>query len=137
MIEHLTSFPDNVLAFVCKGRVTKADYDAVLVPAVVQALKTHDKVRLYYETAGDFAGIDPGAMWEDFKVGMEHLTRWERVAVVTDVEWIKQTIRFFRFLMPGTMKLFPTSEATPKLTQASAVRIVFRQKLDVGRPVGH
>ena len=112
MIEHLTSFPDNVLAFVCKGRVTKADYDAVLVPAVVQALKTHDKVRLYYETAGDFAGIDPGAMWEDFKVGMEHLTRWERVAVVTDVEWIKQTIRFFRFLMPGTMKLFPTSEAT-------------------------
>jgi hypothetical protein len=67
---------------------------------------------LYYETAGDFAGIDPGAMWEDFKVGMEHLTRWERVAVVTDVEWIKQTIRFFSFLMPGTMKLFPTSEAT-------------------------
>ena len=112
MIEHLTSFPDNVLAFVCKGRVTKADYDMVLVPAVVQALKTHDKVRLYYETAGDFAGIDPGAMWEDFKVGMEHLTRWERVAVVTDVEWIKQTMRFFSFLMPGTMKLFPTSEAT-------------------------
>jgi len=84
----------------------------VLVPAVVQALKTHDKVRLYYETAGDFAGIDPGAMWEDFKVGMEHLTRWERVAVVTDVEWIKQTMLFFSFLMPGTMKLFPTSEAT-------------------------
>lgn len=111
MIEHLTSFPDNVLAFVCKGRVTKADYDAVLVPAVVQALKTHDKVRLYYETAGDFAGIDPGAMWEDFKVGMEHLTRWERVAVVTDVEWIKQTMRFFSFLMPGAMKLFPTTEA--------------------------
>jgi hypothetical protein len=93
MIEHLTSFPDNVLAFVCKGLVTKADYDAVLVPAVVQVLKTHDKVRLYYETAGDFAGIDPGAMWEDFKVGMEHRTRWERVAVVTDVEWIKQTNR--------------------------------------------
>lgn len=84
----------------------------MLVPAVVQALKTHDKVRLYYETAGDFAGIDPGAMWEDFKVGMEHLTRWERVAVVTDVEWIKQTMLFFSFLMPGTMKLFPTSEAT-------------------------
>ena len=89
----------------------KADYDAVLVPAVINALKSHDKVRLYYETAADFAGIDPGAMWEDFKVGMEHLTRWERVAVVTDVEWIKQTMRFFSFLMPGAMKSFPTSEA--------------------------
>ena len=111
MIKQLVDFPDDVLAFVCNGRVTKEDYDAVLVPAVMNGLKRQGKVRLYYETAADFAGIDPGAIWEDFKVGMEHLTRWERVAVVTDVEWIKQTMRFFRFLMPGTMKSFPTSEA--------------------------
>lgn len=110
-MEQLMDFPDNVIAFVCKELVTKGDYDTVLVPAVVNVLKKHDKVRLYYETAADFAGIDPGAIWEDFKVGMEHLTRWERVAVVTDVEWIKHTMRFFSFLMPGTMKSFPTSEA--------------------------
>ena len=112
MIERITSFPDNILAFVCRGRVTKADYDAVLVPAVLNVLRTHDKVRLYYETAADFDGLDPSAIWEDFKVGMEHLTHWERVAVVTDVEWIKQTMRFFSFLMPGAMKVFATSEAT-------------------------
>ena len=111
MIERLPGFPDNVLAFVCSGRVTKADYDAVLVPAVLNVLKTHDKVRLYYETAADFDGLDPSAIWEDFKVGLEHLTRWERVAVVTDIDWIKSTMWFFGFLMPGMMKLFPTSEA--------------------------
>jgi hypothetical protein len=111
MIEQLNSFPDNVLAFVCKGQVTKGDYDAVVVPAVMNLLKRQDKIRLYYETAADFAGYDPGAIWEDFKVGIEHLTRWERIAVVTDVEWIKQTMRFFSFLMPGATKLFPTSEA--------------------------
>ena len=111
MIERLADFPDNVLAFVCKGRVTKADYDAVLVPAVLNVLRTHDKVRLYYETAADFDGLDPSAIWEDFKVGMEHLTRWERLAVVTDIDWITSTMRFFGFLMPGRMKLFPTAEA--------------------------
>jgi hypothetical protein len=111
MIEQLTNFPDNVLAFVCKGRVTKADYDAVLVPAVLNALKTHDKLRLYYETAADFGGIDPGAMWADFKVGMEHLTRWERIALVTDIDWIKYTMQFFSFMMPGATKLFPLSQA--------------------------
>ena len=80
-------------------------------PAVVRTLERHQKVRLYYETAADFTGIDAGAVWEDFKVGMEHLTRWERVAVVTDVEWIKQTMRFFSFLLPGAMKTFPIAEA--------------------------
>ncbi len=111
MIVQLFNFPDNVAAFVCKGRVTKADYDTVLVPAVRDTLFTHEKVRLYYETAADFAGIDLGAMSEDFKVGMEHLTRWERVAVVTDVEWIKHAVHFFSFLMPGSIRLFPASGA--------------------------
>jgi hypothetical protein len=111
MIEHLKNFPANVLGFVCKGRVTKQDYDTVLVPVVVDALKKHDKVRLYYETAADFSGIDPSAVWTDFRVGMEHLTRWERIAVVTDVDWIKNTMKFFSFMMPGEMRLFPLSEA--------------------------
>lgn len=120
MIEHLKTFPDNVLAFVCHGHVTKADYDTILVPAVESALKTQDKLRLYYETAPDFAGIDPGAMWEDFKVGVEHLTRWDRFAIVTDVEWIKHSIRFFSFLMPGSLKLFPASEAAQARAWISA-----------------
>jgi hypothetical protein len=110
MIDRLKDFPENVLAFICRGKVSKADYDTVIVPAVRDALKSHDKLRLYYETAKDYS-IEPGAAWEDFKVGMEHLTRWERMAVVTDIDWIKHTIRFFSFLMPGEMKAFPSSEA--------------------------
>jgi hypothetical protein len=110
MIKHLEGFPNNVLAFICKGRVTKADYDAVLVPAVQIALRTPGKVRLYYEIDADFAGLELGAMWEDFKVGMEHLTRWERIAVVSDVSWIKHTVQLFSFLMPGTTRLYSRSE---------------------------
>ena len=64
MIEHLAGFPDNVVAFVCKGRVTKADYDTVLIPAVIDALENHQKVRLYYETDPGFrrhrSGSDVG-----------------------------------------------------------------------------
>jgi hypothetical protein len=111
MIEQLKTFPDNVLAFVCHGHVTKSDYEEVLVPAVEKKLKEPGKIRLYYETSSDFAGIEPGAMWEDMKVGMEHLTRWERFAIVTDIDWIKHTMQFFSFLMPGVLKLFPASQA--------------------------
>ena len=111
MIEQLQGFPDNVLAFACHGQVTRGDYLDVLVPAVTRALKTHGKLRLYYETAADFTGFDPGAMWEDFKVGIEHVTRWERVAVVTDVDWIKRSAGFFNLLIPATVNVFATSQA--------------------------
>jgi SpoIIAA-like len=110
MIERLKDFPANVLAFACRGKVTKADYDTVLVPAVNEALKSGHKLRIYYETGDEF-GIEPGAVWEDFKVGMEHLTRWERMAVVTDVDWIKHTMKFFSFMMPGDMRTFARADA--------------------------
>ena len=111
MIEQLPDFPDNVVAFICDGWVTTADYQAVLVPAVRRALETHDKVRLYYQTGADFAGFAPGASWEDFKVGMQHVMRWERIAVVTDVEWIKHSANFFSLFMPVSTKVFPSAEA--------------------------
>jgi SpoIIAA-like len=111
MIEHLSDFPGNVVAFACKGHVTRHDYETVLVPVVEAALKQHEKIRLYYQIDPDFSGIEPGAMWEDFKVGMGHLLRWERIAVVTNVEWIRHTIQAFGFLMPGAVKIFALDEA--------------------------
>jgi hypothetical protein len=111
VIETLTDLPDNVAAFMCHGHVTKADYDAVLIPDVEKRLTQHEKVRIYYQFAPDFDGIDPAAAWEDTRVGLSHFRRWERIAVVADVEWIKQTMRFFGFLMPAEVRAFPLAEA--------------------------
>jgi hypothetical protein len=111
VIEILGDFPDNIVAFMCHGRVTKDDYDTVLIPEVEKRLKQHEKLRIYYEFAPDFEGIDPGAAWEDARVGFSHFLSWERIAVVTDVEWLKQTMRFFGFLMPAEVHAFPLAEA--------------------------
>jgi SpoIIAA-like len=112
MIKLLSGFPDNVLALACVGQVTRQDYDSVLIPAVQAALERHPKLRLYYEVTPQFTGVTAGAMWEDFIVGVEHWSRWERLAVVTDVEWMRFTVNAFRFLLPGRMRVFAGSEST-------------------------
>jgi hypothetical protein len=111
MIETLQGFPADAVAVRCSRFVTKADYDEVLVPTVEGALKRNQQLRLYYEVAPDFTGISPGAMWEDFWVGMQHLNRWKRVAVVTDVPWIEQMVHMFGFLLPGATKVFAVAES--------------------------
>ena len=116
MIECIEAFPDNVVALIAKGQVTKKDYEQVLIPKVEAALKRHDKIRLYYELSSQFSGIDPGAAWDDLKVGVEHLTRWERMAVVTDVDWIKHLINAFRFLLPGQLRVFATAQKSEART---------------------
>ena len=111
MIETIEGFPDNVVAVTAKGKVTKNDYEQVLIPAVESTLKRHHKIRLYYELGSQFSGIDAGAAWDDFKVAVEHLTRWERAAVVTDVDWLIHMVNAFRFLIPGQIRVFPAAQA--------------------------
>jgi hypothetical protein len=110
MVLALLGFPKNVVGFICSGRVTKHDYDSVLIPHVESVLQTEQTVCLYYETAPDFS-IDLDAAWEDVKLGVEHLKRWECIAVVTDVEWLRNTLRAFSFLVPGRLRVFSGSES--------------------------
>ncbi|HTW75941.1 MAG TPA: STAS/SEC14 domain-containing protein [Steroidobacteraceae bacterium] len=112
MIKLLDGFPDQVVACSCEGHVTREDYDEVLIPRVNAALARHAKVRLYYELGPAFRGIDAGAAWEDFKVGVESVARWERMAVVTDVAWIRLALGAFRLFMPGQLRLFAASQSS-------------------------
>ncbi len=111
MIEELQDFPDNVVAIAASGHVTKSDYERVLIPPVTQALGRHSKVRCCYELAGDVR-FDAAAAWEDFRLGLGHLSRWERVAIVTDVGWIRMATNAFRFLVPGDVRVFAMEQAT-------------------------
>ena len=111
MITILAGVPANVLALDCSGQVTEQDYATVVVPAVKEALTSQGKLRLYYQIGLAFTGFEPGAMWDDFLVGVEHLTRWERVAVVTDLEWVKLATRAFGFLLPGRTQVYALAEA--------------------------
>lgn len=111
MIETLQGFPDNIVAFVAKGRITRSDYETVLIPKVEEAFGRHKRIRCYCEIGTQFAGFDAGAAWEDMKLGIGHLSGWERVAVVTNTEWIRLAMHAFRFLIPGAVRVFGLDQA--------------------------
>ena len=123
MIEILTDFPDNVVAAAAHGVVTKRDYQDTLLPLVELALRRYPKIRFYYDLGAQFSRMVPDAMWEDFKIGVEHISRWERVAIVTDVEWVRHATNVFRFLMPGEVRVFATSEAASAREWITAVAV--------------
>lgn len=108
MLEIIKGLPKNVVGIAVTGRVTKKDCQDVLMPAMKRSLKRHDKIRLYYELNSRF----PGAAWDDLNVGIEHVPRCERVAIVTDVGWIRYTVKTLRFLIPGEIRVFATVEAS-------------------------
>jgi hypothetical protein len=110
MIEKIPDLPDNVLGFSAKGKVTANDYEEVLIPSVEALFARQDKVRLVYRLGDEFTGFEAGAMWDDAKVGLKHLGGWERVAVVSDVEWIRAGMRLFGLVMPGSVRVFANAD---------------------------
>lgn len=106
MIEVMTDLPDHVLGIRAIGDVTADDYRRVLVPALERRLERHAKVRLLYVAAEPFEGYTGGAAWEDAKVGMKHFTSFERVAVVTDADWLENAVKAFGFVFPAQVRVF-------------------------------
>jgi hypothetical protein len=107
MLELIEGLPKNVVGIVATGRVTMQDCQEVLVPAIKSSRKRHDKIRLYYELNSRF----PGAAWDDLDLGLEHASCCERVAIVTDIGWVRLTVKAVRFLIPSEIRVFPTVQA--------------------------
>src|SRR5262245_39079076 len=104
MLEMIPALPDNVIGIVDQREEAESDYTDVLEPAVKSALEKHDKIRMLYVLGKDFTGFSGGAMWEDGKVGMGHLTKWEKIALVTDKDWMRHSIDVFGYVIPGKVK---------------------------------
>ena len=50
---------------------------------------------------------------------MGHLTSWERMAVVTNRDWIEHTVKLFGWMVPGKVKVFSTEELSEAMAWAS------------------
>ena len=110
MIKMISGLPDNALGFEFSGSVSQGDYETVLIPAVEAALVENEKVNLLCHIGPDFDKYELGAMWEDAKVGLEHVAVWQKIALVTDVEWVRISVKVFGFTIPAEVRLFDNDQ---------------------------
>lgn len=110
MIEMIPGLPDHALGFTAKGKVTANDYESVIIPAVEGFISRQKKIRFLYHLGDDCTGFEAAALWDDAKLGLEHIPEWERIAIVSDIEWIRGAISFFGLLFPAKVRVFHNSE---------------------------
>lgn len=104
MIETVPFEDDRILGMRIGGKVSAADLEPVLARLDV-LLAGQEPLRAYVEVA-DVEGVSTDALIRDVQYGLAHfkslLTRFEKVAVVTDKGWVKRLSQLENLLMPGT-----------------------------------
>ena len=108
MIKELSDMPSGVIGFEASGKMRAEDYRDVVLPALERAAAAGE-VR-FVIVIPDFDGMSGGALWQDLKVGVEHFRAWKRIALVTDIEWMKHMTSLFGWMTPGEVKTFPLAQ---------------------------
>ena len=110
MLKLLEGLPDNVLGVSAEGKITGTDYETVLIPAIEKKLKEHKKIRMVYDLGSSFTGFDLSAMLDDAKMGLKHLSAWDRIALVSDHEMINTFAKFFGHMLSCELRIFKNAE---------------------------
>ena len=110
MIDHLQNLPLNIVGFKATGEITEKDFTETVVPKVKALIDKTDKLNYLLVLETSVKNFTAGAWMKDAMMGIKHLTKWNRAAIVSDVEAIRNFTNFFSFLMPGEFKGFEHSE---------------------------
>jgi hypothetical protein len=116
----MEGLPDDVIGISVQGVIGARDYAETIVPLIEGKLRDHAKLRLLYRVGPEFERFTPGAVWSDARVGMMHLTQFSRIAVVSDLEWIRHAMRVFAPLIPGEVHVFADAELDKAKTWITA-----------------
>jgi hypothetical protein len=109
MMELMKDLPDNVVGIVGSGNITAEDYDTVLIPVMHEKLKKYKKIRLLYQLTEDYKHYELGAYLEDAKVTW-HTFSFEKIAFVSDVHWMRDSVNLYKFIIPVQMRVFSNNE---------------------------
>ena len=117
MIKELSDLPPGVVGFEVGGTLSAEDYRDVVLP-VLQRAYASDEFR-FVIVIPEFHGLTGGALWQDLKVGVEHLHAWKRIALVTDIEWMRHATTLFGWLTPGEVEVFPLAQREEAIAWAA------------------
>jgi hypothetical protein len=110
MLKKMYDMPAGTLGFEAIGEVDDDDVEDVLVPALRQWTAERGKIRLLYLLGSRLDEFEGDAISENAKFVARHPSAFERVAVVSDEEWLGRAIKALSLLLPGQAKAFSIGE---------------------------
>ncbi len=123
MLRGITDMPAGTFGFEAIGEVEDDDWEETVEPVLRQEIAAGRNVRLLYLIGAGARELEGDAMSADTGFRVRHATSYERVAVVSDEDWMRPALRALSFLLPGKARGFRVrdlAEAKAWLTEDGA-----------------
>ena len=110
MLRPIRNMPAGTIGFEAIGDVEDDDWEEAVEPVLRREIADGRKVRLLYLLGPEAREVEGDAMSADTGFRMRHATSFDRVAVVSDEDWMIPALRALSFLLPGKAKGFRVRE---------------------------
>ena len=110
MLRRIGEMPPGTIGFEAVGEVEDDDWADHVEPVLRDEIATGDKIRLLYLLGPEARQVEGEAMRADTGFRARFATSFERVAVVSDEDWMRPAMRALSFLLPGKARAFPVAE---------------------------
>ena len=110
MLRPISDMPAGTTGFEAIGEVEDDDWEEAVEPVLRREIADGRKVRLLYLLGPEARDVESDAMSADTGFRMRHATSFDRVAVVSDEDWMRPALRALSFLLPGKAKGFRVRE---------------------------
>lgn len=106
MLRAMMDMPAGTFGFEAVGEVEDDDWEETVEPVLRQEIAAGRDVRLLYLIGPEAREVEGEAMTADVGFRVRHATSFERVAVVSDEDWVRPALRALSFLLPGKAQGF-------------------------------
>ncbi len=106
MLRRMTEMPTGTIGFEAVGEVEDDDWEKAVEPVLRQEIAEGRDVRLLYLIGAGAREVEGDAISADAGFRVRHATSYERVAVVSDEDWVRPALRALSFLLPGKARGF-------------------------------
>jgi hypothetical protein len=106
MLRRITDMPAGTMGFEAVGEVEDDDWEQAVEPVLRSEIAEGQKVRLLYLIGPDAREVEGDAVSAEAGFRARHATSFDRVAVVSDEDWVRPALRVLSFLLPGKARGF-------------------------------
>jgi len=110
MLQQLRDMPAGTIGFEAIGEVEDDDWERAVEPVLRREIAAGRKLRLLYVLGARAHDVEGDALKADTAFRARHASSFERVAVVSDEDWLRPALRTLSFLLPGSAKGFRVRE---------------------------
>jgi len=102
--------PVGTVGFEAIGKVGDDAFEHAVEPVLLGEIAAGRKIRLLYLLRPELPEYEGDTLGQEMTFAARHPASYERVAVVSDEDWLRPAFRVLSVLVPGQLRAFPVAQ---------------------------